>query len=146
MTRVALEAMLRNEPSLAGLEVAVTTAEDGHAGLAALAESPPDVAIIDLLMPRLDGFQTCKALRGHPRGVSIDLCVISGVYRDAAIEKRVESELGARFFAKPDGLRELIRHVGEVLHRRRSAESKPARGRVSSVPPITAGRPEPVRS
>lgn len=146
MTRVALEAMLRNEPSLAGLEVSVTTAEDGHAGLAALAEAPPDVAIVDLLMPRLDGFQTCKALRGHPRGVSIDLCVISGVYRDAAIEKRVESELGARFFAKPDGLRDLIRHVGEVLHRRNTAESKPPRRRVSSAPPATTLRSEPVRS
>ena len=145
MTRVALEAMLRNEPSLAGLEVSVTTAEDGHAGLAALAEAPPDVAIVDLLMPRLDGFQTCKALRGHPRGVSIDLCVISGVYRDAAIEKRVESELGARFFAKPDGLRDLIRHVGEVLHRRNTAESKPPRNRPSSIPPV-APRAEPVRS
>jgi DNA-binding response OmpR family regulator/tetratricopeptide (TPR) repeat protein len=126
MTRVALEAMLRNEPTLAGLDVTVTTAEDGHAGLAVLAEAPPDIAIVDLLMPRLDGFATCKALRAHPRGMSIDLCVISGVYRDAAIEKRVESELGAKFFGKPDGLRDLIRHVGEVLHRRRSAELKAA--------------------
>ena len=144
MTRVALEAMLRNEPSLAGLDVTVTTAEDGNAGLAALAEAPPDIAIIDLLMPRLDGFQTCKALRGHPRGMTIDLCVISGVYRDAAIEKRVESELGARFFAKPDGLRDLIRHVGEVLHRRQAAEQRPVRPRAaSSSPPLRA---DPVRT
>jgi DNA-binding response OmpR family regulator len=144
MTRVALEAMLRNEPSLAGLSVDVTTAEDGHAGLAALAESPPDVAIVDLLMPRLDGFATCKALRGHPRGVSIELCVISGVYRDAAIEKRVESELGAKFFAKPDGLRELVRHVGDILHRRSAAELKPPRAKTSSGQP--AARTEPARA
>jgi len=145
MTRVALEAMLRNEPSLAGLSVDVTSAEDGHAALAALAEAPPDVAIVDLLMPRLDGFATCKALRGHPRGVSIELCVISGVYRDAAIEKRVESELGAKFFAKPDGLRGLIRHVGDVLHRRTSAELQPARPRSLSQP-LPAQRQEPARA
>jgi DNA-binding response OmpR family regulator/tetratricopeptide (TPR) repeat protein len=135
MTRVALEALLRNEPSLAGFGIAVTSAADGHDGLAALAETSPDVAIVDLLMPRLDGFQTCKALRDHPKGAAIDLCVISGVYRDAAIEKRVESELGARFFAKPEGLRELVRHVGELLHRRRSAELQVPRPRsLSSIP------------
>ena len=111
MTRVALEAMFRNDPGLAGLDVAITSAADGHAALAVLAEAPPQVAVVDLLMPRMDGFATCKALREHPRGHEIDLCVISGVYRDAAIKTRVESELGAHFFAKPDGLRDLIRHV-----------------------------------
>jgi DNA-binding response OmpR family regulator/tetratricopeptide (TPR) repeat protein len=143
MTRVALEAMLRNEPTLAGMHVEVTSAEDGHAGLAVLAEAPPDVAIVDLLMPRLDGFATCKALRAHPRGMAIDLCVISGVYRDAAIEKRVESELGARFFAKPDGLRELVRHVGEVLHRRRRPSTQVP---TQAAAPAPQTRPENVRS
>ena len=121
MTRVALEAMFRNDPGLAGLDVAITSAADGHAALAVLAEAPPQVAVVDLLMPRMDGFATCKALREHPRGHEIDLCVISGVYRDAAIKTRVESELGAHFFAKPDGLRDLIRHVAEALRRRSSA-------------------------
>jgi CheY-like chemotaxis protein/tetratricopeptide (TPR) repeat protein len=148
MTRVALEAMFRNDPGLAGVDVTITSAEDGHAALSAIGDAAPDVAVVDLLMPRVDGFATCKALRAHPRGPQIELCVISGVYRDAAIKTRVENELGAKFFPKPDGLRDLIRHVAEVLRRRTSAklEAVAPRPRNPSPPPVASAAPEPVRN
>ncbi len=150
MTRVALEAMFRNDAGLAGVEVEIVTAEDGHAALATLSTATPDVAVVDLLMPRLDGFATCKALR--ERGAGIELCVISGVYRDAAIKARVEGELGARFFPKPDGLRDLIRHVAEVVHRRASTATKAAEARAAaprsrpSTPLPATSSIEPVRT
>lgn len=138
-TRSVIEAMLQNAPALANVELAITTAEDGQAGLAALAEQVPDVAIIDLLMPRLDGFQTCKLLRGHPDAREIELCMISGIYRDAAIVKRVESEFGARFFGKPEGLRDLIVHVGNVAEQRARAAQQVAEASGSAP-----GQPEEV--
>src|SRR5262249_8235334 len=63
--RSVIETMLQNTSAVGSVELSITTAEDGEAGLAAVAELTPDVVIVDLLMPRLDGFQTCKALRSR---------------------------------------------------------------------------------
>jgi len=48
-----------------GYEVA--TAGDGHQGLRAVDEFKPDLVILDVMMPRLDGFELCRAIAGEPR-------------------------------------------------------------------------------
>ena len=129
--RGIIETMLRSSAATGNVELAITTAEDGESCLAAVAEQIPDIVIVDLLMPRLDGVQTCKALRNRAGARSLELCVISGIYRDAAVVKRVESELGARFFGKPEGLPELAVHVGQVAERAaQSTRRDPQRERV----------------
>jgi CheY-like chemotaxis protein len=123
-TRSVLETMLRQEPSLSGVELDVASAEDGQAGIASFGDRPADVVVVDLLMPKLDGFETCKALRDTPAGVSAEVVVMSGVYRDAAIRNRVKDEFGASFFAKPAQLKELARHVGQAVARRKLSRTK----------------------
>jgi CheY-like chemotaxis protein len=123
-TRSVLETMLRQEPSLSGVDLDVATAEDGQAGLTSFGERPADIVVVDLLMPKLDGFETCKALRDSPAGVSAEVVVMSGVYRDAAIRNRVKDEFGAHFFAKPAQLKELARHVGQAVARRKLLRTK----------------------
>ncbi|HEY0986613.1 MAG TPA: response regulator, partial [Kofleriaceae bacterium] len=127
--RGVIEAMLQNTSLVGNVELSIATAADGEAGLAAVAELTPDVVIVDLLMPRRDGFQTCKALRNRFDPQKLELCVISGIYRDAAVVKRVESEFGARFFGKPEGLSELAVHVGHIaeqLSRKVERSGQPA--------------------
>jgi len=119
-TRTVLETLLRQDPGLAGTDLDVATAVDGQAGLAAFAAHPPDVAIVDLLMPRLDGFATCKAMRDSPGGLGADLVMMSGVFHDGAIRNRIQQELGAAFFIKPAQLPDLVQHVAEIARRRAS--------------------------
>ena len=48
---------------LASLEVSIESAKDGVEGLEKAAEVQPDLILLDIVMPRLDGFETCKRLR-----------------------------------------------------------------------------------
>ena len=128
-TRAVLETILRQEPGFAGVPLEIVTAEDGQAGLASFKERPADVVIVDLLMPRLDGFETSKALRDTPAGKNAELVVMSGVYRDSAIRNRVHGEFGATFFAKPAQLKDLAKHVAQAVHRRQQATpARPSAG------------------
>ncbi|HTJ43038.1 MAG TPA: response regulator [Kofleriaceae bacterium] len=115
LTRTVLETLLRQEPGLGGAELEIAQAGDGQAGLAAFAANPPDVAIVDLLMPRLDGFATCKAMRDTPGGMRASLVMMSGAFHDGAIRNRVQQELGASFFVKPAQLKDLTKHVAGVI-------------------------------
>jgi DNA-binding response OmpR family regulator/tetratricopeptide (TPR) repeat protein len=137
LTRTVLETLLREEPGLAGTDLDVSTAADGQAGLAAFAARPPDVAIVDLLMPRLDGFATCKAMRDSPGGLGADLIMMSGVFHDGAIRNRIQQELGAAFFVKPGQLQDLAHHVAAIARRRASIISS-----APTPPPAATELPE----
>lgn len=133
LTRSALEALLRQDPFLAGAGLEITGAGDGQAGLQAFAAQPPDVAVVDLLMPRLDGFATCKAMRTTPGGAGAALVMMSGAFHDGAIRNRIQQELGASFFVKPSQLKELTKHVSELAQQRVKDRAKPP----SKPPPIS---------
>lgn len=60
----------------AGLEVAL--AEDGFAALAQIADQRPDLILLDVMMPRLDGYQTCSLLRRHPGYADVPVLMLSG--------------------------------------------------------------------
>lgn len=95
---------------------AVTTAANGVEALSALAQAPVDLIILDLLMPMLNGLDTCRALRG--RGVSTPVLVLTA--RDA-VDDRVDGlEAGADdYLVKPFALRELLARVNALLRRTR---------------------------
>ena len=73
----------------------VITASDGEEGLAKLREERPDLMILDLLMPRMDGFAVCKELK-DPRWAkyaNIPILVLTSV-REEAARRRYELETG----------------------------------------------------
>ncbi len=114
-TRSVLETIFVQDPAFAKLGVEVVTAADGEQGLMLYREHKPAAVIIDLLMPKLDGFGLCQAIRATPGGEAPVLAVTSGVYRDNAIVQRLRTEYDAGFFAKPYQLKEMTRHVAESL-------------------------------
>ena len=78
---------------------AITEATSGEQALQILAEWAPDVVVLDALMPGLDGFETCRNLRGMPGFESLPVLMLTGLDDDASITRAYE--VGATdFFVK----------------------------------------------
>lgn len=88
-------------------------AGDGQAALASVEQSPPDVILLDLMMPGMSGLDFLRALRRHPRGSSLPVIVVSA--NDALGEEA--RQLGANDFlvksrySNADLLRRIARHL-----------------------------------
>jgi predicted signal transduction protein with EAL and GGDEF domain/FixJ family two-component response regulator len=77
----------------------ISEATSGEQAIASLAEDMPDVVVLDALMPGLDGFQTCHALRLLPNAESLPVLMLTGLDDDASITRAYEA--GATdFFVK----------------------------------------------
>jgi diguanylate cyclase (GGDEF)-like protein len=77
----------------------VTEATSGEQALKVLADWVPDVVVLDALMPRMDGFETCRVLRGLPGFESLPVLMLTGLDDDASITRAYEA--GATdFFVK----------------------------------------------
>ena len=97
----------------------VFTAEDGEAGLALARREKPDVVILDVMLPKLDGFEVCRILRRES-----DVRIIMLTARGEEIDRVVGLELGADdYVTKPFSNRELMARVRNML--RRSASDGP---------------------
>ena len=99
----------------------VVTANDGIEGLNKLKEEKPDLMILDLLMPRLDGFGVCKELK-DPRWAKyghIPIIILSSVREDAS-KRRYELETGLQldvddYVEKPIEHTILLERIGKIL-------------------------------
>jgi DNA-binding response OmpR family regulator len=99
----------------------VVTANDGVDGLNKLKEERPDMMILDLLMPKLDGFGVCKELK-DPRWAKyghIPIIILSSVREDAS-KRRYELETGLQldvddYVEKPIEHTILLERIGKIL-------------------------------
>src|ERR1700759_3983383 len=98
---------------------AVTTAVHGADALDALARSPVDLIVLDVLMPMVDGFDTCRRLRA--RGDDTPILVLTA--RDAVDDRVTGLAAGADdYLVKPFALRELLARVQALLRRAEDGE------------------------
>jgi DNA-binding response OmpR family regulator len=103
----------------AGFEV--VSARDGLEGLKEAQRSRPDIAILDITMPSMDGLELCGRIR-----LEFAIPVILLTARDTEIDKIVGLELGADdYVTKPFSPRELIARIKAVLRRSRNGASLP---------------------
>ena len=107
-------------------------ADDGEAALTAVARHGPDLVVLDINMPRLDGIETCRRLRAHS---NVPILFLSS--RDDEIDRVLGMELGADdYVTKPFSPREVVARVMAIL--RRTAAPRPAVA--DAVQPIRHGR------
>ncbi len=96
----------------AGFEVSV--AADGEKALAAIAEQQPDLLILDVMMPHVDGFAVLERLRADDATKDLRVVMMSAQTKDADILRG--QQLGvAHYLAKPVNPAELLRVVQEEL-------------------------------
>lgn len=93
----------------------VVTASDGEAGLKKAQSEQPDLVILDLMMPKMDGYQVCAALKGDQRYQKIPILIFTA--KAGEEERRVGLEdCGANgFLIKPFEPASLLAKVAEIL-------------------------------
>ncbi len=92
----------------------VISARDGQSALAAVESRKPALVVLDVMLPKLDGFEVCRRLRAKSNPVAILMLTA----RDDDIDKIVGLELGADdYLTKPFNPRELVARVKAILRR-----------------------------
>jgi DNA-binding response OmpR family regulator len=95
-------------------EYEVETCGDGINALIRIGQQPPDLVILDIVIPKLDGIQVCRVLKGQPQTRGIKIIAVSGKRLPFSEKKLVAIKLDA-FFRKPLDLRELVARAAELL-------------------------------
>lgn len=105
---VPLEFLMKRE----GYEVSV--ASDGQAALEALSAGATDLVILDVMLPRMSGFEVCRRIRADPALGGLKILMLTAKGRDAEVEKGLG--LGAdAYVTKPFSTRDLVVRVRELL-------------------------------
>jgi len=105
---ISVEFLMRRE----GFEVLV--AHDGEEGLERIRADRPDLVVLDVMMPKLDGFEVCKAVRADPALAGVRILMLTAKGRAAEIAKGFA--LGAdAYIPKPFSTRDLVAKVKELL-------------------------------
>ena len=117
--------VFEDEPDIGGLiahaleregQATVELVGSGDAALAAIAERPPDVVVLDLNLPALSGFEVCRILRGRPATCHLPIIMVTA--RTQEVDRIAGLDMGADdYLTKPFSLRELSARVRALLRR-----------------------------
>jgi two-component system, OmpR family, alkaline phosphatase synthesis response regulator PhoP len=110
---------LQTSLELEGHEVEV--AADGVVGLRRARESDPDLIVLDLMLPELDGYRVLKTLREEGRSVPVLVLTARGEETDKVLGFRLGAD---DYVTKPFGLLELLARIGALLRRSGSAAAR----------------------
>lgn len=103
-----LEAYLANE------DYDLRIANDGEQTLREVADWQPDLILLDIMMPRLSGFEVCKRVRANPATREVAILMITALDQASDIEKAVDAGTDD-FLSKPINRTELLHRVRSLL-------------------------------
>lgn len=93
---------------------AVRVARDGEEALAAMAAGAPDLILLDVMIPKRDGYDVCQTIRKNPEWTHIPIIMLTAKGREVEREKGLA--LGANdYVTKPFSTRELTERVKKIL-------------------------------
>lgn len=105
---ISLEFLMKHE----GFEVEV--ANDGEAALQAVEERTPDLILLDVMMPKMTGFEVCQRIRTNPRWQGVKIIMLTAKGRDTEVAKGLG--LGAdAYMTKPFSTKDLVAQVKQLL-------------------------------
>src|SRR5208337_4834351 len=126
-----------------GLDCEIAVAVDGRDTLAKVAEFQPDLILLDIMMPKLSGFEVCKTLKRDPKTRQIMILMVTALNEAGDIERAVAAGCND-FLSKPINKLELLkrveillelRHVKDERDRLRRYIDEMERGRPNREPP-----------
>ncbi len=92
----------------------VDTASDGQEGLKKARELKPDIILLDLMLPKLDGYKVCRLLKFDERYKNIPIIILSARTQEG--DQLLAMEMGAnRFITKPYDFAEVLSHIETLL-------------------------------
>jgi DNA-binding response OmpR family regulator len=101
----------------------VRTAKDGEEALAEILRAAPDLVLLDVMMPKIDGFSICARIRANPEWNDVRIIMLTARGRDVEREKGLA--LGADdYITKPFSTKDAIARVEAVLARSRKAQER----------------------
>ena len=117
-----IRAVLQARLEAAGFEV--NTASDGLEALSRVRESAPDLIVLDLMLPGMDGFSVCAMLKHDQQFARIPILILSA--RSQASDRDTGMKLGAdAYLTKPFATAELIECIRNLLNGRRKKDEYP---------------------
>jgi DNA-binding response OmpR family regulator len=100
----------------------VRTAKDGEEALAEISRAAPDLVLLDVMMPKIDGFSVCQRIRSNPEWKNIRIIMLTARGRDVERDKGLA--LGADdYITKPFSTQDTIARVEAALARSRNGEA-----------------------
>jgi two-component system, OmpR family, alkaline phosphatase synthesis response regulator PhoP len=93
----------------------VVTALNGEEALAKAAEHKPDLVVLDIMMPKMDGYETCRRLKGDDATRNIPVILLSAKGRN--VDQKMGFEVGADdYITKPFSPRKLVERINAILN------------------------------
>lgn len=105
------------EAYLEGLPCEISSVSDGLEAIATVERDPPDLILLDVMMPRMSGFEVCQKLKTDPSTRDIPILMVTALNEVGDIERGVESGTDD-FLSKPFTKLELITRVKSLLRMR----------------------------
>lgn len=102
------------EAYLAGIECDVRTAHDGEETLKSVRESRPDLILLDVMMPKLSGFEVCRKLRADPATRDVLILMVTALNEAGDFERGVQAGTDD-FLTKPVNKLELLCRIKSLL-------------------------------
>lgn len=101
------------EMALTATGFSVITAEDGEQGLKLALSEKPDIILLDVMMPGLDGFSVCKQLKDNPETQHIPILMVSAKALNQDIKKGMQSGCND-YMIKPFEMNELVEKIKKL--------------------------------
>ena len=98
----------------------IIQAGDGEDGLNKARESQPDLMVLDLMLPKMDGYKVCRALKYDERYRAMPIIILSA--RSGVQDRQLALDMGAdAFVTKPYDMHDLVRRIRSFLQQARRA-------------------------
>ena len=98
-------------------------AYDGEAALKLVSSAKPDLVILDLMLPKMNGLDVCRAIRRNPETANLPIIMLTA--KGEEVDKIIGLEIGADdYVTKPFSIKELIARVRSILRRLHDSEKK----------------------
>ncbi|MFN0149907.1 MAG: response regulator transcription factor [bacterium] len=92
----------------------VITAEDGEAAIEKAQKEQPDLVVLDVMMPKIDGYEACRKMKQDPKMKDVPVILLTAKGRD--IDRKLGLEVGADdYITKPFSPNKLIEKIGSFL-------------------------------